>query len=132
MHHVRRGLFQEKCFGSFQKKLRIKCITYVTDLIYNVRNRNVLKHYYQFNCSLTCMQLFEPEEVKLANEIADTLNDKASIALFLTYCKKYKEEFLRDILEKVMALPQMQIKKSRGALFTFLVNQHGASKGSRT
>ncbi|MDP1814025.1 MAG: hypothetical protein Q8K92_06210 [Leadbetterella sp.] len=78
------------------------------------------------------MQLFEPEEVKLANEIADTLNDKASIALFLTYCKKYKEEFLRDILEKVMALPQRQIKKSRGALFTFLVNQHGASKGSRT
>ena len=77
------------------------------------------------------MQTFEPNEVQLAHHLADTLNDKDSIALFLTFCKKYKEEFLRDILEKVMALPDRHIKKSRGALFTFLVKQHGSSKGLR-
>lgn len=78
------------------------------------------------------MNTFEPNEVQLANEIADTLKDNGSIALFLTYCRKYKEVFLRDMLERVMSLPQQQIKKSRGALFTFLVNQHGTSNGSRT
>lgn len=78
------------------------------------------------------MQTFEPNEVKLANEIAEKLKDRDSIALFLTYCRKYKEEFLRGILERVLSLPERQIRKSRGALFTFLVNQHGISGSSRS
>ena len=73
------------------------------------------------------MQSFEPHEVKLANEIAETLKDRDSLALFLTYARKYKEQFLRDILAKVMALDEVKIRKSRGALFTFLVNQHGST-----
>jgi hypothetical protein len=78
------------------------------------------------------MTTFERDEVQLANDLADTLKDPNSVALFLTFAKKYKEEFLRDILEKVMALPDRHIKKTRGALFTFLVKQHGSSKGTRT
>ena len=71
------------------------------------------------------MQTFEPHEVKLANEIAENLKDRGSIALFLTYASKYKEQFLREILAKVMSLDETKIRKSRGALFTYLVNQHG-------
>ena len=78
------------------------------------------------------MQTFEPHEVKLAHEIAETLKDRDSIALFLTYARKYKEQFLRDILAKVMALDEAKIRKSRGALFTFLVNQHGTLGSSRS
>ena len=78
------------------------------------------------------MQTFEPHEVRLANEIADTLKDRNSLALFLTYAHKYKEEFLREILEKVMSLDATKIRKSRGALFTYLVNQHGAHSNSRS
>ena len=78
------------------------------------------------------MQTYEPHEVKLANEIAETLKDRDSIALFLIYTRKYKEQFLRDILAKVMALDERKIRKSRGALFTFLVNQHGANSSSRS
>jgi hypothetical protein len=78
------------------------------------------------------MQNYEPNEVILANEIADKLRDRDSIALFLTYCRKYKEDFLRDILERVLSLPERKIKKSRGALFTFLVNQHGITLSSRS
>ena len=78
------------------------------------------------------MQTFEPHEVKLANEIAETLKDRDSIALFLTYARKYKESFLRNILAKVMAIDEAKIRKSRGALFTFLVNQHGAHGNSRS
>ncbi len=78
------------------------------------------------------MQNFEPHEVKLANEIADTLKDRNSLALFLTYAHKYKEQFLRDILAQVMSIDQAKIRRSRGALFTFLVNQHGAHGHSRS
>lgn len=78
------------------------------------------------------MQTYEPHEVKLANEIAETLKDRDSLALFLTYTRKYKETFLKDILAKVMALDETKIRKSRGALFTFLVNQHGTFGNSRS
>ena len=78
------------------------------------------------------MQTFEPHEVKLANEIAETLKDRDSIALFLTFTRKYKEKFLRDILAKVMSIEEAKIRKTRGALFTFLVNQHGAHGHSRS
>ena len=78
------------------------------------------------------MQTFEPHEVRLANEIAETLKDRNSVALFLNYTRKYKEEFLREILARVMSLDETKIRKSRGALFTFLVNQHGTNGSSRS
>ena len=71
------------------------------------------------------MQTYEPHEIKLANEIAETLKDRGSLPLFLQYTRKYTESFLREILTKVMALEETKIRKSRGALFTYLVNQNG-------
>ncbi len=68
-------------------------------------------------------QHYDPYEIKLANEFADTLKDRDSIALHLQYVRKYKEEFLRKTLAKVMAFDESKIRKSRAALFTFLINQ---------
>lgn len=78
------------------------------------------------------MQNFETNEVRLANEIADTLKDRNSLALFLTYAHKYKEKFLRDVLAQVMSIDEAKIRRSRGALFVFLVNQHGVHGNSRS
>lgn len=78
------------------------------------------------------MQHYEPNEVRLANEIAEILKDRDSIASFLTFTRKYKEQFLREILVKVMSIDEAKIRKSRGALFTFLVNQHGTHGNSRS
>ena len=72
---------------------------------------------------------YSPSEKKLANEIADTLKDRDSITMHLQYVRKYQEEFLRRILNKVMALPSDKIRKSRAALYTFLINQ-SASNGN--
>ena len=66
---------------------------------------------------------YEPYEIKLANEIADTLKDRDSITLHLQYVRKYKEEFLRKTLAKVMSLDETKIRKNRAALYTFLINQ---------
>lgn len=66
---------------------------------------------------------YDPYEIKLAHEIAETLKDRDSIALHLQYVRKYKEEFLRKTLAKVMSLDETKIRKNRAALYTFLINQ---------
>lgn len=68
-------------------------------------------------------QDYHPHEIQLAREFAEMLEDKDSITLHLQYARKYKEEFLRRILNKVMSLPENKIKRSRAALYTFLINQ---------
>lgn len=74
-------------------------------------------------------QNYDPYEIRLANEIAEILKDRDSLALHLQYARKYKEEFLRKVLAKVMSLPEEKIRKTRAALYVFLINQ-GASNGS--
>ena len=71
------------------------------------------------------MNSYDPHELKLANEIAGTLNDWDALPLFRQYTKKYQEAFLRKILNRVMSIEESKIRKTRGALFTFLVNQQG-------
>ena len=74
---------------------------------------------------------YTPQEIKLANEIAETLKDRDSLALHLQYVRKYKEEFLRRILSKVMALPEHKIRSTRAALYVFLINQSSSHGDSR-
>jgi hypothetical protein len=78
------------------------------------------------------MNKYQPHEIKLANEIAETLKDRDSIDSFLIFTRKYKEDFLREKLAKVMAMDESKIRKSRGALFTHLVTQHGSNGNSRS
>jgi len=61
---------------------------------------------------------------QLAIEIAETLKDHDSLTLYQQFTERYSEEFLRRILDRVLSIPKDRIRKSRGALFTFLVNQH--------
>ena len=61
---------------------------------------------------------------KLAQELADTLSDQESLPFYRDLVGKYSEEFLRKKLQKVMSIPTNQIRKTRGALFTYLINQH--------
>lgn len=64
----------------------------------------------------------------LAIEIAEVLNDKESLPLYLRYTSQYSPAFLRDILKKVLSIPQEKIRKTRGALFTYLVENHAKHK----
>lgn len=64
-------------------------------------------------------------ESKFAYELANALNDKESLALYISFTEKYQEDFLRRILFRVMSIPDNKIKRTRGALFTYLVNQYG-------
>lgn len=76
-------------------------------------------------------QEYHPSEIRLANEIAETLGDRDSLALHLQYVRKYKEEFLRKVLAKVMSIPEEKIRKTRAALYVFLVSQGASHGGAR-
>lgn len=71
------------------------------------------------------MKQYEPRVIALANEIAETLEDQESLNAYLFYADKYKEEYLLRILNKVMSIPTKDIRKTRGALFTYLLKNHG-------
>ncbi len=98
------------------------------DFTNDTLNRLVVKLFFEKN-----MNEFESHELTLANEIADTLNDRESLPLYLSFVRKYKDEHLRKILKRVMSIPDEQIKKTRGALFTFIVNnQYGNDERTRS
>lgn len=71
------------------------------------------------------MHEYTQQEKKLAYEIADTLHDHEALTLYLGYTRRYTEAFLRKILIRVLSVPDHKIRKTRGALFTYLVGKHG-------
>ena len=68
---------------------------------------------------------------KLAYEIADALNDTESFSAYQILTEKYSEDFLRRTLQKVLSIPEDKIRKTRGALFTYLIKQNAQSRNSR-
>lgn len=64
------------------------------------------------------------KEEKLAREIATTLNDMHALQMHLSFCKRYSEKHLREILNRVMAMPEDKIRTSRARLYTSLVLRH--------
>jgi len=72
-------------------------------------------------------KIFTPEQVQLATEIADTLNDRKSLRWHLQNTRKYSEAFLRETLAEVMAMDESEIISSRAAYFNHLVKhpEHG-------
>ena len=71
------------------------------------------------------------KELKLAEELADTLSDQESLPFYREMTERYSEAFLRGKLKKVMSIPADQIRKTRGALFTYLIKQHERRYDSR-
>lgn len=73
---------------------------------------------------------YDPYELKLAREIAQALDDMDSMALHLQYVRRYKEDHLRKTLQKVLSIPETKIKRSRAALYTFLISRGDKYGGS--
>jgi len=69
----------------------------------------------------------QQKDNRLAYELASALNDKEALGVYIAFTKKYQEDFLKGILLRVMSIPNNKIKRTRGALFTYLVNEHGGN-----
>ncbi len=73
------------------------------------------KKYKPMNNELT------PQQERLAIEIASALDDMDSIQAHRRYVLIYSEAILRKVLMRSLSVPAVQIRKTRGALFTSLL-----------
>ncbi len=71
-------------------------------------------------------QGFKPRtrEEELACDLAQSLNDREGLALYLAYARRYPESLLRRIAAEVREISPERIKKGRGALFNYLITKH--------
>lgn len=60
----------------------------------------------------------------LARDLAEGLDDEEGFKFYLSVCRKYPEEFLRRIYSQVKGIPKNKIKKSKGALFNYLIQNY--------
>ena len=65
--------------------------------------------------------MFTPNEISVAHQLADALEDRKSLAFYLTCAQKYPKEFLMATLTHVLTLPSHSIRTTRARLFTKLV-----------
>jgi biotin operon repressor len=88
-------------------------------------NNNKLTKYIN-NIDISNFKKFKPKtrEELLALDLAKALNDRKGLSLYLSYSKKYPESFLRKVLGEVKEIPDRKIKKSRGALFNYLIQKY--------
>ncbi|MCW3111491.1 MAG: hypothetical protein JWQ09_5997 [Segetibacter sp.] len=74
---------------------------------------------------------YTPNEIKLAYEIANALKDRDSIGLHLKYARKYKEDYLRQTLAKVMAIEESKITSSRAAIYVSIIKRGDSNEYPR-
>ncbi len=67
-------------------------------------------------------------EKELAIKLASALDDMKSLLTFERMVQRNSESFLMEMLKTVLKTPKEKIRNSRGAYFTFLVNQRTRSK----
>lgn len=59
--------------------------------------------------------------LELAHRIAKELDDEKNLGLYINYCRNYPLSIIHYAFEEAMRRRPEEIKKSRGALFTYIV-----------
>ncbi len=70
----------------------------------------------------------ESRKELLAHDLAEALNDQAHYTIYLSYSKQYSESFLRRVLAETKMTPDTKIRKSRSALFNYLVYHYAGQR----
>lgn len=68
--------------------------------------------------------LTHSKKTALAIELAEALNDKDALSLYVAFTHKYPETLLRATLSKVLLIPEHKIRRTRGAYFNYLIQQY--------
>ena len=66
----------------------------------------------------------EPRLELLAQDLAAGLDDRDQLPRYLKYARQFPEPLLRRLLSETQATPARQIKRSKAALFEYLLKQH--------
>jgi hypothetical protein len=73
--------------------------------------------------------VYSPDDIQLAHEIAERLDDPGSLTQFLRFAKQYPHDFLKKSLDVACAIPASQIITSRAAIFVNRVNNFRDTNG---
>jgi biotin operon repressor len=89
-------------------------------------NNNVTEKNNFMNSKPNALDEFKPETrlELLAFDLAKALDDRKSLSVYLSYARRYPESILRRTLGDVKEIPISEIKKSRAALFNFLIKKY--------
>jgi hypothetical protein len=68
--------------------------------------------------------LFLTKDELLARGLAEGLDDTDNLGFYITAVRKYPAEILRGVYEHVKGIPDNKIKKSKGALFNYLIQKY--------
>ncbi|PCI19442.1 hypothetical protein COB64_03865 [Candidatus Wolfebacteria bacterium] len=71
------------------------------------------------------------KEKLLANQLAIRLKDIENVNLYENFCQVYTSQSLTETLGKVEAFPDDKIRKTKGALFTYLIKRYGKKQSQR-
>lgn len=71
------------------------------------------------------------QESAFAQRICQAFKDEANLPLYLAYVRQYPPEIIQKAFEEAMKPPANKIKKTRGALFNYLVKFY-AKEGEKT
>lgn len=110
--------------------LEVQCNTNETDLLHKrntlVQKCDTNKTYKQEinNDTVVSDSPMESKENLIASDIATALDDQYHREDYLAFARTYPESFLRRILSEVKRTPYHKIKKSRSALFKYLVHYY--------
>jgi len=91
--------------------------------IYNNDNNDNIK-------TGTVLKEFRPKNKKdqLAWDIAKALDDEENLGLYISCCRKYPEHVIWRAFGETKEFSADKIRKSRGALFTYLVKKYSNKK----
>lgn len=65
----------------------------------------------------------QSQQDRLAAELAERLNDPKGFRFYQRMTRIYAEPYIRQILHQALAFDERLIRKSRGALFTWLLHR---------
>lgn len=63
---------------------------------------------------------------ELARTIAEAFSDTENLATYQILCRNYPESAVRGAYRSALGVPDEKVKRSRLALFTFLVKKYAA------
>jgi len=94
----------------------------LTRIYNNVNNDNIKTG--------TVLKKFRPKgkEEELAWDMAKALSDEENLGLYISYCRRYPQHIIWRAFGETKEISTEKIKKSRGALFTYLVKKYSNKK----
>ncbi|MEO6520603.1 MAG: hypothetical protein ABIN91_02925 [Mucilaginibacter sp.] len=80
----------------------------------------------------TKSDMFTPNQITLAHQLADSLEDRKSLSFYLTCAQKYPRDYLLATLTHVMTLPDHSVRTTRARLFTNIITKSAFNTRDRS